>query len=91
MSKHHPSERWVAWCSRQQAEVLIRYDHHQVQVQGRPALLLTYLWMMDLTPLDEMAEPLLLTVDLTYPENHPVAPDSVQWIVDQLEFTQQTT
>lgn len=91
MKPKYNSERWTALCNRKQAEVLIQYDHHQVQVQGRPALLLTYLWMMDLIPLDEMPEPLQLTVDLTYAQGHPIAPENVQRIVDQLQFLPQTT
>jgi hypothetical protein len=77
----YPSQA-VAVCTRTQAEQLVGYDHHVVEVSGRPGVLLTYEWM----PLDEHAEPFLLTVVFHHTEKHPHAPREIQSLVDTLQF-----
>jgi hypothetical protein len=72
----------VAICTRQQAEQLVNYDHHVVQVDGRAGVMLTYEWM----PLEEHTGPFLLTVVFHYVEKHPTAPEEIQAIVDGLRF-----
>lgn len=72
-----------AWCSRDQAERLVSFDHHRVRVGGRQGVMLTYHWL----PLETAVEPLLLTVVFHYAEQHPPAPPEVQVIIDQLTFT----
>ncbi len=85
-----------AVCTREQAEVLVRYDHHRVQVEGRWGILITYPWI----PLEETPEPLVAKVlfnpapkHLPSPAQihavifkHPLAPKEVQEIIDQLQF-----
>ena len=80
----HPDERWVGSCSRDVASILLRYDHHTVWLQGRPALLLTYHW--NAAPLAEQAEPLPFTVSFTFARGHPAAPAEVQALVASLEL-----
>jgi hypothetical protein len=72
----------VAVCTREQAQQLIDYDHHVVQVNGRPGVILTYEWM----PVEEHAGPFVLTVVFQHVEKHPRAPEVVQSIVDGLTF-----
>jgi hypothetical protein len=72
----------VALCTRQQAEQLINYDHHVIQMDGRAGVMLTYEWM----PLEEHPGPFLLTVVFHYAEKHPLAPNEIQAIVDELSF-----
>lgn len=76
------SHQAVAICTRQQAEQLVKYDHHVVEVNGRPGVMLTYEWM----PLDEQAGPLILMVVFQHAEKHPRAPEAIQAIVDELHF-----
>ncbi len=86
----------AAVCNRAQAELLVRYDHHQVVVNDCWGILITYPWM----PLDEAPEPLIATV-LFHPapkhlpseaqvraavRKHPMAPESVQAVIDRLVF-----
>src|SRR5215208_3025418 len=85
-----------AVCTRNQAETLVRYDHHRVRVENRWGIMITYPWM----PLEEAQEPLIVKV-LFNPASkynfssdqvramifkHPLAPEEVQKIIDQLEF-----
>ena len=77
----YPSQA-IAICTRKQAEQLVKYDHHVVDVSGRPGVLLTYEWM----PLEEHAGPLLLTVVFHHAEKHPRAPQEIQFLVDGLSF-----
>ncbi len=86
----------AATCTRAQAEVLVKYDHHRVSVGGRWGILISY----PLLPLEEAQEPLLVTVifnpsprHLPTPAQiravvfkHPLAPDEVQEVVDQLHW-----
>jgi hypothetical protein len=72
----------IAICTREQAEQLVDYDHHVVQVSGRPGVMLTYEWM----PVEEHAGPFVLTVVFHNAEKHPHAPQQVQTIVDGLSF-----
>ncbi len=86
----------TAVCSREQAEVLVRYDHHRVKVENRWGILITYPWM----PLEEAQEPLVPKVIFNpapkhniSPDQvraiifkHPLAPEEVQEIVDRLQF-----
>ena len=81
----YPDERWVGACARADAALLLRYDHHVVWVDGRPALLLTYAWAVE--GLDALPEPLAFEVSFTYPRGHPAAPREVQAVVDRIVFT----
>jgi hypothetical protein len=72
----------VAICTRAQAEQLVGYDHHVVEVNGRPGVMLTYEWL----PLEEHAGPFILTVVFHHAEKHPQAPQAIQLLVDQLTF-----
>lgn len=72
----------IAICTREQAEQLVSYDHHVVQVNDRPGVMLTYEWM----PLDEHTGPFILTVVFHHVEKHPRAPQEVQSVVDGLSF-----
>lgn len=86
----------VAVCTRAQAEILVRYDHHRVKVGSRWGIMITYPWM----PLEEAQEPLQVRVifnpapkHLPSPDQvravvfqHPLAPEEVQRIIDQLAF-----
>ena len=72
----------VAICTRAQAEQLVKYDHHVVIVNSRPAVMLTYEWM----PVEEHADPFVLTVVFHHAEKHPPAPQEIQSIVDGLKF-----
>ncbi len=87
----------VAACTWEQAEILVRYDHHRVKVAERWGIMITYPWM----PLEEAQEPLLVKVifnpaprHIPSPDQiraiifkHPLAPQEVQNIIDQLQFT----
>jgi len=77
----HPNQA-VAICPREQAEQLAPYDHHVVNVNGRPGVMLTYEWM----PVEEHTGPFILTVVFHHTEKHPRAPETVQSIVDGLHF-----
>ncbi len=86
----------VADCNLEQAELLIHFDHHRVQAQGRWGILITDPWMM----LETLAEPLSVTVLLNPAPRHarsedevrsiifkhPLAAPSVQAVIDQLAF-----
>ena len=72
----------VAICTRDQAEKLVDYDHHVVQVDGRDGVLLTYEWM----PVEEHSGPFILTVVFRHVHGHPAAPAAIQSIVDGLRF-----
>ena len=86
----------VAICTRAQAETLVLFDHHRVQVEGRWGIMITYPWM----PIEEAQEPLAVKVlfnpvprHLPDPDQlramifkHPLAPPEVQKIVAALEF-----
>lgn len=86
----------AATCTREQAETLVKFDHHRVKVGERWGILISY----PLMPLEEAQEPLAITVifnpsprHLPTPDQirsvifkHPLAPAEVQQIVDQLHF-----
>ena len=72
----------VAICTREQAEQLVHYDHHVIQVGGRRGVMLTYEWM----PIEEHTGPFVLTVVFHHAEKHPHAPESIQSIVEDLAF-----
>lgn len=90
----------TAICTRAQAEVLVRYDHHRVKVGNQWGILITYPWM----PLEEAQEPLVARVLFNpaprHPASsdqirqiifkHPLAPKEVQDIIDQLQFNDST-
>jgi hypothetical protein len=80
-SQIHPDQA-IAICSREQAELLVNYDHHVVRVDSRTGVMLTYEWM----PLEEHPGPFLLTAVFRYTEKHPPAPAEIQSIVDGLRF-----
>ena len=77
----HPHQA-IALCTREQAEQLVRYDHHVVNVNDRLGVMLTYEWM----PVEEHTGPFVLTVIFQYAEKHPTAPEEIQSIVDGLRF-----
>ena len=77
----HPHQA-IAICTRQQAEQLVRYDHHVVNVNARPGVMLTYEWM----PVEEHTGPFVLTVVFQHVEKHPRAPEEIQRIVEKLSF-----
>ena len=72
----------IAICTREQAEQLVSYDHHVVQVDDRAGVMLTYEWM----PAEEHSGPFVLTVVFHHAEKHPRAPEAVQAVVDELRF-----
>ena len=72
----------VALCSRQQAELLVPYDHHVVRVDARAGVMLTYEWL----PFDEHSGPFVLTVVFHSADKHPSAPAEIQSIVEGLRF-----
>jgi len=72
----------IAICTREQAEVLVKYDHHTVRVSSRLGVMLTYEWI----PIEEHTGPFVLTVVFHYAEKHPPAPEAIQSIVDKLRF-----
>ena len=72
----------VAICTREQAQQLVNYDHHVVNVNGRAGVMLTYEWM----PVEENTGPFILTVVFHHAEKHPPAPEKIQSIVDGLKF-----
>jgi len=72
----------VAICTRAQAEQLADYDHHVVNVNGRPGVMLTHEWL----PVGEHAGPFVLTVVFHHAEKHSPAPGEIQAIVDGLTF-----
>lgn len=72
----------IAICTREQAEQLVKYDHHVVEISSRRGVMLTYEWM----PLEEHAGPWILTVVFHQAEKHPRVPEAIQSIVDELHF-----
>lgn len=72
----------IAICTREQAEHLVNYDHHVVQVKGRLGVMLTYEWM----PVEEHEGPFVLTIVFHHAGEHPRASVQVQSIVDGLQF-----
>jgi len=74
----------TAVCTRAQAEQLVEYDHHVVDVNGRAGVMLTYreAWM----PVEEHEGPFVLTVVFHHAGQHPRAPQAIQSIVDELMF-----
>lgn len=72
----------IALCTREQAEQLVDYDHHVVQVNGSAGVMLTYEWM----PVQDHSGPFVLTIVFHHAEKHPRAPEAVQAVVDTLEF-----
>lgn len=72
----------IAICTPEQAEQLVKYDHHVVRVNGHPGVMLTYEWM----PMEEHAGPFVLTVVFHHVEKHPLAPEAIQSLVDGLAF-----
>lgn len=72
----------VAICTRMQAEQLVLYDHHVVEINGQPGVMLTYDWM----PVEDHTGPFVLTVIFHHAEKHPPAPQAIQSIVDELTF-----
>jgi hypothetical protein len=72
----------IAICTREQAEQLVNYDHHVVDVDGRAGVLLTHAWM----PVEEHSGPFVLTVVFHHAEKHPRAPEAIQSVVDDLKF-----
>ena len=72
----------ISLCTREQAEILVNFDHHVVHVNGRPGVMLTDEWM----PVEQHSGPFVLTVVFHYAEKHPRAPEEIQTIVDGLSF-----
>jgi len=80
----YPDARRRAACPRELAQLLLRYDHQVVWIDGRRALLRTYHWA-EVPPSDWPAE-LELDVSFTYAPGHPDAPDEVCRAVNTLSF-----
>lgn len=72
----------IAICTREQAEQLVNYDHHRINVLGRAGVLLTYEWV----PTEEHIGPFVLTIVFHHAETHPPAPDEIQALVNKLNF-----
>jgi hypothetical protein len=77
----HPGQA-VALCTREQAEKLVDYDHHVVQVNGRAGVMLTHEWM----PLEEHTGSFILTVVFHSTDQHPHVPAEIQAIVNAISF-----
>lgn len=82
-SAKYPDERWQADCPADSVALLLRYDHHTVWLNGRRALLLTYVWAAERVGDDQ---PRRFDVSFTYAAGHPGAASSVQAVVDGLNF-----
>lgn len=80
----YPDQRACADAPRSVAPLLRRYDHHVVRIEGRPALLLTYVWDIE-PPRDHRSRQVL--VSFTYAAGHPTAPADVQAVIDTLTFS----
>lgn len=76
----------VARCTVEQARQLIDFDHHAVRIAGRLGVMLTFPWMERLVEGETLAEPLELVVVFEHAAGHPLAPGTVQAVVDRLEF-----
>lgn len=72
----------VAICTREQALQFAEYDHYRVLVLGRAGLLLTKEWF----PLEDHGGPFILTVIFHHVEDYPLAPESIQTLIDGLKF-----
>ena len=72
----------VAICTREQALQFAEYDHYRVMISGRAGLLLTKEWF----PLEEHGGPFILTVIFHHVEEHPLAPEHIQTLIDGLKF-----
>jgi len=75
-------DKAIAICTREQAEQLVNYDHHQVTISERIGILLTAEWQ----PLESHVGPFILTVVFHNVQEYPPAPESIQAIVDSLKF-----
>lgn len=82
-AKKYPDQRALAVAPVAHQRLLRRYDHHVVQIGGRPALLLTYEWDTIVRPPNTEWP---FEVSFTYAAGHPVAPAEVQSVVDSLAF-----
>lgn len=78
----YPDERRTYLCPPASRALLLRYDHHVVWIEGRPALLLTYGWNVAPPAADDAAWP--FEVSFTYPKGHPPAPMDVQVVIDRI-------
>jgi hypothetical protein len=76
------SDHAIAICTHEQAEQLVHYDHHQVNILSRRGVLLTHEW----TPIEKHIGPFVLTVVFHQTENYPIAPDEIQALVNKLSF-----
>ncbi len=81
----YPDERARAICPANAVELLLRFDHHTVWVNGRRALLRTYPWAGEPSHDPDTGRP--FEVSFTYAAGHPSAPPEVQAVVDGLAFT----
>jgi hypothetical protein len=72
----------VAICTREQAQQLVNYDHHMLEVSGRLGVMLTYGWI----PIKEHASPFVLTAVFRHAEEHPRAPQEIQSLAYRLTF-----
>lgn len=77
-------DQLLADCTLEQAEQLIRFDHHRVEVQGKSAIMLTYHWARAFDARSSGPYPLLVL--FYHQERHPPAPPAVQEIINQLVF-----
>lgn len=84
-AQRHPDERWRALCPPEFIEQFLRYDHHVVWLEGRPAVLLTYPWH-EIDPFPP-AHALPLEVSFTFAAGHPPAPPELRAIAQALAWT----
>ena len=82
IAARHPDERWRALCPVDAIELLLRFDHHVVWLDGRPALLLTYAWH----EIEVRSRPLPCEVSFTFAAGHPTAPVDVQEVARSLTW-----
>jgi hypothetical protein len=78
----YPDERRTLLCPPAARALLLRFDHHVVWIDGREALLLTYLWNVKSPGAD--SEPWPFEVSFTYAKGHPRGPAAVQDIIDKI-------
>lgn len=62
-------DRAIAIYSRKQAEMLVKYHHHGVCVEGCQGVRLTLEWL----PVEAHTDPFVLTVVFHFPGKHPRA------------------
>lgn len=83
--RRHPDERWRALCPPELAEQFLRYDHHIIWLEGRPAVLMTYPWH-EIEPFPP-SQALPIDVSFTFTAGHPPAPLELQALAQTFAWT----